>query len=172
MDRVVADSSSEPSDGSDGLDPMAQHENDAVSDRRDGPQQTPRLRLKRKAPVSGVVDGAWWPHSDDLAAELPDLLTVLSVRLGTVARVTFNLDEWAPTPRRLSTDGGVIRLNGYHRQPADTIGVLDLRGNQLVLLVVPPATDPVRAHDILMAAAADGDNSSVASLLAAARATA
>jgi hypothetical protein len=28
------------------------------------PAQTPRLRLKPKAPQSGYVDGAWWPHSD------------------------------------------------------------------------------------------------------------
>ena len=38
------------------------------------PEHTPRLRLKPKAPLSGYVDGAWWPRSDDLAAELPDLL--------------------------------------------------------------------------------------------------
>ncbi len=49
-----------------------------------GPQNTPRLRLKPKAPSTGHVDGAWWPHSDDLAAELPDLLAVLSVRLGPI----------------------------------------------------------------------------------------
>ena len=57
--------------------------------RHAGPENTPRLRLKRKAPISGYVDGAWWPHSDDLPKGLPDLLTVLSVRLGTVARVMY-----------------------------------------------------------------------------------
>ena len=30
-----------------------------------------RLRLKPKAPRTGYVDGAWWPRSHDLAAELP-----------------------------------------------------------------------------------------------------
>ena len=35
------------------------------------PENTPRLRLKPKAPQSGYVDGAWWPRSDDLPAELP-----------------------------------------------------------------------------------------------------
>ena len=49
--------------------------------RQAGPQHTPRLRLKRKLPVTRYVDGAWWPHSDDLPTELPDLLAVLSVRL-------------------------------------------------------------------------------------------
>lgn len=51
------------------------------------PARTPRLRLKPKAPQSGYVDGAWWPHSDDLRSELPDLLAVLSVRLGRIDRV-------------------------------------------------------------------------------------
>jgi hypothetical protein len=44
------------------------------------PVHTPRLRLKPKAPQSGYVDGAWWPHSEDLTAELPDLLSVLSAQ--------------------------------------------------------------------------------------------
>src|SRR2546423_14793772 len=34
------------------------------------PRQTLRLSLKPKAPTTGYVDGAWWPWSSDLAAEL------------------------------------------------------------------------------------------------------
>ena len=69
------------------------------------PENTPRLRLKPKAPQSGYVDGAWWPHSDDLAAELPDLLAVLSVRLGRIDRVMYNLNEWAKASAKLATGG-------------------------------------------------------------------
>ncbi|EUA14764.1 hypothetical protein I546_0711 [Mycobacterium kansasii 732] len=43
--------------------------------------------MKPKAPTTGYVDGAWWPHGDDLPIELPDLLAVLSVRLGPIDRV-------------------------------------------------------------------------------------
>ena len=64
----------------------------------EGPENTPRLRLKPKAPTTGHVDGAWWPRSDDLATELPDLLAVLSVRLGAIDRVMYNLAEWAMVP--------------------------------------------------------------------------
>ena len=35
-----------------------------------------RLRLKPRGPVTGFVDGGWWPRSRDLAAELPALLAV------------------------------------------------------------------------------------------------
>jgi hypothetical protein len=62
------------------------------------PDSTPRLRLKPKAPQTGYVDGAWWPHGDDLTKELPDLLAVLSVRLGAIDRVLYNLSEWAKHP--------------------------------------------------------------------------
>ena len=63
------------------------------------PRQTLRLKLKPKAPTTGYVDGAWWPRSRDLSAELPALLAVLAVRLGRVQRVSFNLTDWDATPR-------------------------------------------------------------------------
>lgn len=145
---------------------MAPAESAAVSGKRhDGPHETPRLRLKRKSPMSGVVDGAWWPRSDDLSKELPDLLSVLSVRLGSVARVSYSLEEWAPAPTKMVTGGRTVRLDGYHRQPANTLGILDERGTRIVLLVVPVDTDPDLAHNIEMAAAATDDVSTVEALL-------
>ncbi|MEW5809694.1 MAG: DUF5994 family protein [Actinomycetota bacterium] len=134
--------------------------------RNEGPEHTPRLWLKRKALTTGFVDGAWWPHSADLITELPDLLAVLSVRLGGVHRVSYNLDEWPGAPRRHTIGGRIIRLDGYHRQPPHTVGVSDVRGNSIILLVVPADTDADEAHRVVMAAAATGDASSVESLLA------
>ena len=130
------------------------------------PEQTPRLRLKPKAPQSGFVDGAWWPHSDDLNAELPDLLAVLSVRLGPIDRVLFNVNEWLkPTPTLVS-GGRAVRLYGHQRQPVSTVEVVGLDQGRINLLVVPPTSEPNGAHDALMAAAAPGDESRVDDLLA------
>ncbi len=129
------------------------------------PEHTPRLRLKPKAPHSGYVDGAWWPRSDDLAAELPDLLAVLSVRLGRIDRVLYNLNEWATASAKLATGGRAVRLDGYRRQPIHTVEVLALNRNKIVLLVVPPNADPDEAHATLMAAAAPSNDSTVDSLL-------
>src|SRR5947209_7688592 len=84
------------------------------------PENTPRLRLKPKAPQSGYVDGAWWPHSADLTAELPDLLSVLSVRLGRIGRVTYNVNEWAKPPTKFVTGGRTVRLDAYRLQPVNT----------------------------------------------------
>lgn len=129
------------------------------------PEHTPRLRLKAKAPHRGHVDGAWWPHTDDLAAELPDLLAVLSVRLGRIDRVMYNLNEWAAPSAKFASGGRRIRLDGYRRQPTDTVEILGLNRSRIVLLVVPPDADPREAHAILMAAAAPSNESTVDSLL-------
>jgi uncharacterized protein DUF5994 len=131
-----------------------------------GPEHTPRLRLKPKAPVSGHVDGAWWPRTDDLTAELPDLLAVLSVRLGAVDRVLYNLAEWAQMPKRLITGGRAVRLDGYRLQPANTLQVLGLGREKILLLVLPPHTDPEVAHEAMMTAAAPNDATTVGDLLA------
>lgn len=129
------------------------------------PEHTPRLRLKPKASRSGYVDGAWWPRSDDLATELPDLLSVLSVRLGRIDRVIFNRNEWSTPSTKFETGGQGVRLDGYRLQPTNTVEVLGLYRNKIVLLVVPPNTDPDKAHATLMAAAAPSDDSTVDSLL-------
>lgn len=131
-----------------------------------GPERTPRLRLKAKAPQSGYVDGAWWPHSDDLTAELPDLLAVLSVRLGPVGRVIYRLDEWAKAPRKLATGERTVRLDGYRLQPVSTVEVLGLNRKQLVLLVVSPHADPDQAHAVMMTAAGPNNALTVSDLLA------
>lgn len=131
------------------------------------PAQTPRLRLKSKAPQSGYVDGAWWPHSDDLTAELPDLLAVLSVRLGRVDRVLYHLGAWAKAPRKLIAGGRAVRLDGYRLQPLNTIEVLGLDGGRgrVTLLVIPPRTDPEDAHTTMMTAAESDNTATVDGLL-------
>ncbi len=133
--------------------------------RHSPPEHTPRLRLKPKAPVSGYVDGAWQPHSDNLTAELPDLLSVLSVRLGPVARVVYNVNEWSTAPAKFATGGRTVRLDGYSRQPVHTLEVLGLNRNKIVLLVVSPNTGADEAHAIMMAAAGPHNGSTVDMLL-------
>jgi hypothetical protein len=136
-----------------------------VGRRHTSPVNTPRLRLKPKAPQSGYVDGAWWPHSDDLTTELPDLLSVLSVRLGPVGRVIYNLNEWAKTPAKFATGGRMVRLDGFRLQPVNTVEVLGLNRKSIVLLVVSPHAEPDQAHAIMMTAAGPDNASTVEGLL-------
>jgi hypothetical protein len=136
-----------------------------VGHRQTSPVHKPRLRLKPKAPQSGFVDGAWWPQSDDLAAELPDLLAVLTVRLGEIGRVIYKLDEWSTAPRKLAAGGRTVRLDGYRIQPVNTIEVLGLNRKRIVLLVVSPNADSDQAHAIMMTAAGPDNALTVNSLL-------
>jgi hypothetical protein len=64
------------------------------------------------------------------------------------------LAELAKAPAKLPTDDRVVRLGGYRRQPVNTIEVLGLNRTKIVLPVVPADTDPGRAHETMMAAAA------------------
>lgn len=137
------------------------------------PEHTPRLRLKPKASAqyspTGFVDGAWWPTSNDLLTELPDLLAVLSVRLGPISHVAYQLGEWATAPLKTVLGGRVVRLAGYRRQPRNTIEVRGLSGTRVVLLVVPAGAEDDQAHDTMMAAATPRDSSTTDGLLVAAR---
>ncbi|TVT17183.1 hypothetical protein FNH06_32465 [Amycolatopsis acidiphila] len=124
------------------------------------------MQLKPKVPTTGYVDGAWWPRSRDLAAELPALLAVLAVRPGRIERVTYNLTTWQPVGGRLPLDGQVIRLEGFLSQQADTVTVSGQGRQRLTLLVVPPETPPEAAHEVLMRASQRGNDDPVAALLA------
>lgn len=129
------------------------------------PEHTPRLRLKPKAPQTGYVDGAWWPRTDSLPAELPDLLAVLSVRLGPIDRVLYNIGEWSASPARLVVGNRAVRIDGYRYQPPHIIEVLGLDCSRITLLVVPPGSDPEDAHTTMMAAAAPDNALTVNGLL-------
>jgi hypothetical protein len=110
------------------------------------------LRLKPKAPATGYVDGAWWPRSRDLGAELPALAEVLAVRLGHIERATFGLSTWDATPRRLLVDGYRLHLEGFHYQDQNVVQVTGSNGGRVSLLVVPPETNESVAHDALLTA--------------------
>jgi len=127
--------------------------------------RTPRVLLKAHVQKTGYVDGAWWPYSDQLATELPGLLTVLATRLGTIRRVAYHLGEWASTRGELAFNGQTVRLDGYHHDTADTIEILGARNRRLVLLVVPPYTDAHHAFTTMTCASGADNESTVDELL-------
>jgi hypothetical protein len=121
------------------------------------PVAEPRLRLKPPAPATGHVDGAWWPRTRDLAAELPGLLAAVTGRLGRIDRVTYHLADWPAPHRRLVADGNVVRLEGFRSQESGTLTVIGWDRHRLTMLVIPPETGPDAAQHAL-ATAADQDN--------------
>ena len=60
-----------------------------------------RLQLKTGAVGVGDLDGAWWPRSRELTAELPALFAVLAARWGGIALVAYHFDDWHGAPSSL-----------------------------------------------------------------------
>jgi hypothetical protein len=121
--------------------------------------------LKPETCDTGHVDGAWWPRSYELSTELPGLVDGLSPRLGAVERVVYGLDGWTKTPVRFEVMGRTVRLDGYRFQPAHTLRLVGVDRRNIVLLVIPPDTDPSDAHLTMMIAAAATDTSTADALL-------
>ncbi|ORW68387.1 hypothetical protein AWC23_21205 [Mycobacterium saskatchewanense] len=82
-----------------------------------------------------------------------------------MARVIYNINEWAKAPAKLATGGRTVRLDGYRLQPVNTVEVLGLNREKIVLLVVSPHADPDHAHTIMMTAAGPSNASTVEGLM-------
>ncbi|GAA3031665.1 DUF5994 family protein [Kitasatospora albolonga] len=94
------------------------------------------LRLETTQSREGALDGAWWPRSRDVAAELPGLVRALTEHLGPVASVGLDADAWDDIPSRLVIDGRPVHIDTY---PVGDDTVIITRGDRdhFSLLVVP-----------------------------------
>jgi hypothetical protein len=103
------------------------------------------VRLETTHERKGVLDGAWWPRSRDITAELPALIAALTEHLGPVTRVGLDAQAWEPLPTRLVVDDRVVHIDSF---PVGDATVLVTRGDQdhFSLLVVPPHTAPEAAR--------------------------
>jgi hypothetical protein len=131
-----------------------------------------RLTLKSVAPTCGYVDGAWWPHTRDLAAEAGDLARAMELRLGPVREIAYALDAWEAAPHHVENvaagEGRWVELVGFASQDPDVVLVTGTSGRTLGLLVVPPETPAPAGRNALGRAASASDAESPAALLAAA----
>ncbi|WP_327183935.1 DUF5994 family protein [Streptomyces sp. NBC_01334] len=124
-----------------------------------------RLSLAPVGTAPALLDGAWWPRSRDLAAELPVLTAVLDPLWGRITRVTVNPTHWPVVPRKVPVGGHVVKVGWFlAEQDPHELLLLSYRLGRWNLLVVPPRTDPVSAA-WLMAAAGDPRGTSTASRL-------
>ena len=140
----------------------------APSSDADTAEQPQRVHLKPAAPDpggTGYVDGAWWPRSRDLAAELPVLVEALATRLGAVERVSYNLEEWQSAARRFTTGTACIRLDGFRHQGTDTVDVIGVR-DRVTVLVIPPETSAEQARAVALATSEGSNVESAGTLLA------
>jgi hypothetical protein len=115
-----------------------------------------RLRLAPHGVLPRAINGAWWPRSYDLLAELPRLLAGLPRMWGNINSVTVNGAMWPTTPGRMLVVNQVVRLRRTVKASAPHTVILLAPGRgRWDLLVVPPDTTEEAAGP-LMAAAAGG----------------
>jgi hypothetical protein len=122
----------------------------------------------------GALDGAWWPHSRNLAAELPALLTGLDAWLDSpvpghgahISRVSINLTVWDAVPAHLDRTGRRIRLSWFGSVDAHTLSATASDGSHLNLLVVPSRATPEQAGTVIAAATDPANVLSGAAVLA------
>ena len=114
------------------------------------------VRLETTHERQGVLDGAWWPRSRDIAVELPALIAALTEYLGPVTRIGLDATAWEQLPTRLIIDDRVVHIDSF---PVGDDTVLVTRGDQdhFSLLVVPSHATPEAAR-AAMAEAVRTDN--------------
>lgn len=124
-----------------------------------------RLSLAPVGPAPALLDGAWWPRSRDLGAELLALTAVLDPLWGRITRVTVNPVHWPVVPRKVPVAGHVVKVGWFlPEQDPHELLLLSYRTGRWNLLVIPPETSAASAAR-LMAAASDPRGTSTPSRL-------
>ncbi|MET9409690.1 DUF5994 family protein [Streptomyces sp. NPDC002935] len=113
----------------------------------------PRLLLAPPGTAPALIDGAWWPRSRDLTAELPALTTVLDPLWGRITHVTVNPTFWPVIPRRVPVQGHVVKVGWFKaEQDPHSLLLLSFTAGRWDLLVIPPETDAVTAARLMITA--------------------
>lgn len=128
-----------------------------------------RVRLALLTPAPGratTLDGAWWPRSRDLAAELPALVAELHRSRGVrVTRVAYSTDRWDAVPRRIAADGRLVRVGWFRAIDPNMVSLTDNGTGRLDLLVIPPGTPAATAEHAMALAVEHGNRETATSVL-------
>ncbi|MEU3349585.1 DUF5994 family protein [Streptomyces sp. NPDC006700] len=129
-----------------------------------GAPHLPRLALDPTLSHAGLFDGAWWPRSRDIRAELPDMLTAVSAHVGRILRVSLSSTAWDDVPRTVTADGLAVRI-GWCATSKDTMSLSQSMQDHILVLVIPPDTEPGVAAAAMATASTPGNNTPAAELL-------
>jgi len=119
-----------------------------------------RVRLRRAGAGSDAAfDGAWWPRSHDLAAELPELVAALDTLGVRVARFTYPEQAWTPIERKVAVSGRTVRTGAFRSMDPALVSLTTDGDRRLDLLVVPPEADALTGVRALRLAAGQREES-------------
>ncbi|MGV9801479.1 DUF5994 family protein [Mycobacterium sp. NPDC003449] len=116
-------------------------------------RQARPVRVTLADQLGADVDGAWWPHTDSVADELPGLVGVLNPRLGEIVSIRVN---WSPADGQLDLNtivtGSRWPTGVKLRRPR--LMVLQGREGRVKLLVLPCKTSIALGGLVMRRAAA------------------
>jgi len=114
------------------------------------------LRIELAAELGhGPLDGAWWPHSDDLQREVADLVDHFP--RGRIDHLVYSRPDWTNTAPRVHTERGSIKVGSFPKDDTHVV-LLNLASRRILrLLVVPATADTAGAHLVLHRAAEPGN---------------
>ncbi|GAA2318994.1 DUF5994 family protein [Streptomyces caniferus] len=113
-----------------------------------------RLLLAPAGTAPALLDGAWWPRSRDLMAELPSLTAFLDPLWGRITHVTVNPTFWPVIPRKVPVKGHVVGVGWFkEEQDPHKLLLLSYTTGRWDLLVIPPETGPATAARLMTEAA-------------------
>lgn len=111
------------------------------------------VRVTLTSELGGGIDGAWWPHTSAIAAELPDLIGALHRALGEIETIQIN---WSATEGQLDLEtiatGSRMMLPGEHHRRPRLMSIVG-RNAEAKLLVVPSMTSQALGAMVLRTAA-------------------
>ena len=126
-----------------------------------------RLSLTPKTTLAGQLDGAWWPCSRDLEAELPPLVDALAEPCGRITRAIVNPVRWPVVPHKVPVTGHTVHVGWFTEQDPDKMILLSYSVGRWDLLVIPPETEPAAAARLMSASTIPGSVLKAEGLLAA-----
>ena len=91
-----------------------------------------RLMLRERHAITGPIDGAWWPRTDQPMTELHQLVQAVSPRIGKLARLGF---DWHAIESAASAE-----------QASRIMHLVGSNGADLALLVIPASTEAPAAR--------------------------
>lgn len=131
--------------------------------RDDEPRTRPRLTLCSDL-SRGRLDGAWWPRSRDLGAELVELVGAVPEALGRIVGAAYSGSDWDRAPRRVEVGGSSIEVSALSDADSHLL-ILTSATRNLTLLVVPPDTGGERAKEAMLVAASPENQTSARDIL-------
>ena len=133
---------------------------------------TDRLRIRMgHGAQSGPLDGAWWPRSRDLQAEVADLVDHFPANTGHITRLVFTRPDWdgqtaTTSAHKIRSARGLVNVGSFPHDDTHRMVLGLSSGARITLMVVPPETEPETARLLLQQASDERNTASATDLLA------